>query len=135
MGKRYRATAVIIRDNKMLLVRDKGKHDYSLPGGGFKRNETTIQASIREVCGEELGGIRVLSAERLRFCDLEGRRANHKVCMLVIEGKPYINRPDEIDKVIWWDMESDIPLQGHVSYILSQLKTHGIVATKQNRGE
>ena len=119
--KRYRATAVIFRDGKVLLVRDKGKNDFSFPGGGFKQHETTIQAGIREVCGEELGGVKVLSAERLRHCDLDGRRACHKVCQLVIQGEPYINRPEEIDKVIWWDMKSELPVQGHVKYILSKL--------------
>lgn len=121
--KRYRATVVIFRDDKVLLVHDKDRRSphFSLPGGGFKHNETTIQAGIREVCGEEIGGIRVLSAERLRNCDLDGRRANHKVCLLTIEGEPYINRPKEIDKIIWWDMKSKIPIQGHVKYILGKL--------------
>jgi len=119
--KRYRATVVIFRDDKILLVRDKGRRDFSLPGGAFKHNETTIQAGIREVCGEELGGIRVISAERLRHCDLDGRRAYHKVCSLTIQGEPYINRRKEIDKVIWWDMKSKVPVQGHVKYILRKL--------------
>jgi ADP-ribose pyrophosphatase YjhB (NUDIX family) len=119
--KRYRATVVIFRDDKVLLVRDKGRHDFSLPGGGFKYNETTIQAGIREVCGEETGGTKVLSAERLKYCDLDGKRAYHKVCLLTIEGEPYIKRPREIDKIIWWDMKSKIPVQGHVKYILGKL--------------
>lgn len=125
---RYRATVVIIRDNKILLVRDKGKKDYSLPGGGFKKDETTIQAGIREACIEELGGLTVVSAERLYFCDLpNGRRANHKVCRLTVKGDPYIKRTYEIDKIVWWDMNSKIPIQGHVKYIVSILKERGIV--------
>jgi 8-oxo-dGTP pyrophosphatase MutT (NUDIX family) len=45
----YRATALIVRNNKILLVRDRGRHDYSMPGGGIKPRESTIQACIREV--------------------------------------------------------------------------------------
>lgn len=120
--KRYRATVVIIRNNKVLLVRDKGKKDYSMPGGGFKyRGESTVEAGIREVSKEELGGLIVISSKRLRQCDFEGRRAKHKVCQLVIEGDPYINQPKEIDRVIWWDMKSDLYIQGHVKYILNKL--------------
>jgi len=121
--KRYRASAVIIRDGKLLLVRDNGKPDFSLPGGGFEHKETTIQAGIREVAGEELGGVRVLSAERLpKHWDLDGERAYHKFVRLTIQGEPYIKRPKEIDKVIWWDMKSPLLVQSHVKYILNKLK-------------
>ena len=115
--KRYRATVVVIRDGKLLLVRDKGRHDFSMPGGGFHKGESTVQASIREV-GEELG-LKSISAVRLRDCDLDGERAHHKVCQLTIQGDPYIRQPHEIDKIIWWDMKSALPVQGHVKYILS----------------
>jgi len=118
--KRYRATVVVIRDGKVLLVRDKGRHDFSLPGGGFKKGESTIQAGIREV-GEELGGLEVISTERLRHCDLEGRRANHKVCQLIVSGEPHIRQHHELDKVVWWDMKSNLPVQGHVRYILGKM--------------
>ena len=114
---RYRATALIIRDNKVLLVRDRGRKDYSMPGGGFKTKESTIQACVREVI-EELR-LKVISAKRLRYCDLKGKRANHKVCMLVVEGNAHMDRK-ELDSFIWWDMKQNIPLQGHVKYILNK---------------
>jgi ADP-ribose pyrophosphatase YjhB (NUDIX family) len=118
--KRYRATLVIFRDNKVLLVRDKGKKDYSFPGGGFKHGENTIQAGMREV-SEELRGINILSIERLRNCDFEGQRAKHKVCKFVIDGEPTIRQNYELDNLIWWDTKSNVPVQGHVKYILSKL--------------
>ncbi len=121
--KRYRVSVVIIRDGKLLLVRDTGKYDFSLPGGGFEHGETTIQAGIREVADEELGSVKVISAERLpKHWDLDGERAYHKFVRLTIQGEPYIKRPKEIDKVIWWDMKSPLPVQGHVKYILSKIE-------------
>ncbi|MDO9333604.1 MAG: NUDIX domain-containing protein [Dehalococcoidales bacterium] len=116
---RYRATALIIRNDKVLLVRDKGRHDYSMPGGGFKPRESTIQACIREVA-EELK-MKVISATRLRSCDHEGERAHHKVSLLVVEGIPHIDHK-ELDGFIWWDMKEKIPLQGHVKSILRKYK-------------
>ena len=116
--KRYRATAVIFDNDKVLLVRDRGKKDYSFPGGGFKKNETTIQAGIREIT-EELK-LTVASATRARNCDLQGRRANHKVVLLEIKGTPQINYR-ELDNFIWWDMKEKLPVQGHVIYILKKL--------------
>ncbi len=45
---RKRSTAVVIRDGKVLLVRDKGRHHFSLPGGGIKKEEPNPR-------GHELG--------------------------------------------------------------------------------
>jgi ADP-ribose pyrophosphatase YjhB (NUDIX family) len=118
---KYRATALVIRNSKVLLVRDKGRHDYSMPGGGFKPGESTIQACIREVEKEELK-VKVISATRLRNCDLEGQRAYHKVALLVVEGEPHNIDYKELDEFMWWDMKEKIPLQGHVKYILSKCK-------------
>ena len=119
--KRYRATVVIFNDDRVLLVRDRGRKDFSLLGGDFKKHENTIQAGIREAC-EELG-IKTISAERLRHCDLHGRRANHKVCMIMMDmtHKPYL-KSKELEEFIWWDMKSKIPVQGHVIYILKKLE-------------
>lgn len=118
--KGYRATVIAIQDGKVLLVRDRGRKDFSLPGGGFKKGESTIQAGVREL-GEEVGGLTVLSAERLRRCDFEGRRAKHKVCLVCARGDPYVRQHAEIDKVVWWNRRSAIPLQGHVERILSKI--------------
>lgn len=120
--KRYRATVVIFNNDRVLLVKDKGVKDYSFPGGGFKKGETTIEASIREVTKEELGGLIVLSAERLRQCDFVGTRAKHKVVLLTTSGEPYVKNKSELENdILWWDMKSKIHVQGHVKYILGKL--------------
>lgn len=48
---RKRATALIVRDNKVLLLR-RNKPDreyYVFPGGGVEENETPEEALIREI--------------------------------------------------------------------------------------
>lgn len=97
--KRYRATVVVIRDDKVLLVRDRGRKDYSMPGCGFKKGESTIQAGIREV-REELGELTIISAKRLRHCDFKGSRAKHKICQLIVEGEPRTRQHYELDAVL-----------------------------------
>jgi 8-oxo-dGTP diphosphatase len=61
--QRRRAAAVIIRDGKLLMVREhsrstSGRHDgpayWTLPGGGVQEGETDEQAVRREVA-EEVG--------------------------------------------------------------------------------
>ena len=118
---RHRATVVILRDGKVLLVRDRGRSDFSMPGGGFKSGESTIQAGIREVSQEELGGLTVESAERLRECDFDGRRARHKVIRLTVKGDPYIKQSKEIAELVWWDMRQTLRVQSHVTRILKAL--------------
>ncbi|MEE8373596.1 MAG: NUDIX domain-containing protein [Dehalococcoidia bacterium] len=51
---RQRATAIVLRDGKVLLVKDRRARRYSLPGGGLKRREPAVCAAARELY-EELG--------------------------------------------------------------------------------
>jgi len=100
---RTRGTAVVIKDGKVLMVRDKGKHRYSLPGGGINKNEPTVSAAAREVY-EELG-LHVSMVKRLPDCDYKGSLSEHKVCLVEVSGEPHL-RGYELDSFIWWDMSS-----------------------------
>ena len=51
---RVSVKAVIIKDEKLLLVKEGGDEFWSLPGGGVDHGETDIQALKREL-SEELG--------------------------------------------------------------------------------
>ncbi|QLE72750.1 NUDIX hydrolase [Streptomyces rectiverticillatus] len=72
MSDRKRAAAVIIRDGKLLMVKERGigptgRHDgqeyWTLPGGGIAPDESAEQAAMREV--REEVGLHPLSAEFL----------------------------------------------------------------------
>ena len=121
MAKRFRATLLVIKDDHILLVLDKGEHNYSMPGGGFKKedNGITLAAGIREVYEETR--LKYIFAERLYYCDFEGERANHKVCLVKVVGNVHIDRK-ELDGYVWWDGSSSIPVQGHVNRILYEFK-------------
>lgn len=60
---RVSAKAIIIKDHKILLVREKETW-WGLPGGGIDYGETAAQALVREL-GEELG----VSATSIRVGD------------------------------------------------------------------
>lgn len=46
---RLRATVVAIRNDSVLLVMDRGRNRYSLPGGEVNRGEPSIAAAAREL--------------------------------------------------------------------------------------
>ena len=116
---RQRGVAVVIRHSKVLLVRDRGKHRFSLPGGSIKRGEPTTSAAARELY-EELG-LHPIKVTRRRDCDFKSPVTNHRVCLIQASGNPHL-RGLELDKFIWWDMKKPVPVYAHVTRILSKLK-------------
>jgi 8-oxo-dGTP pyrophosphatase MutT (NUDIX family) len=116
---RARGTAVVFRNGKVLLVRDRGKHRFSLPGGGTQPNEPSMGAAVRELF-EELG-MSARKAERVFECDFEGSLSKHKVSLIETDDEPRL-RGKELDKFIWWDMKTDVPRYAHVDQILKKLR-------------
>ena len=115
---RKRGTAVVIRDGKVLLVRDKGHQRFSLPGGGIRKGEPTVSAAVRELY-EELG-LTAIKVTRLRECDFRGSLSEHKACLIQAKGEPHL-RGHELNKFIWWDMKEPIPIYAHVKNILKRI--------------
>ncbi|MBM3156016.1 MAG: NUDIX domain-containing protein [Chloroflexi bacterium] len=116
---RLRGTAVVIRGGKVLLVRDRGRHRFSLPGGGIKGNEPAASAAGRELF-EELG-LSPVKITRMHDCDFKGSASYHKVCLIETRGEPCL-RGHELDKFVWWDMKREIPVFSHVKVILSKMR-------------
>ncbi len=115
--KRQKATALVIRDGRYLLVRDKGHDKYSLPGGGMERGEAALTAACREV-GEELG-LKAYKAERLFDYTNEGSFNDHKVVLVHAGGNARIN-DRELESFRWWDGRERLPLYPHVTSIVSR---------------
>lgn len=115
---RRRGTAVIIRHGKVLLVRDRGKSKFSLPGGGIEKGEMSINAAIREI-REELG-LKVKQATRARNLDFAGTSQQHHVTIIKAEGKPRLKSRELVD-FMWWDGKSPLPVYDHVKGILKKL--------------
>jgi 8-oxo-dGTP diphosphatase len=113
---RHRATAIIFREGKLLLVRDKGKHRYSLPGGAMNKGEPSVSAAGREL-SEELG-LHVVEVKRLRDCDFKGGANQHHVCLVAVSGNPSIK--EELADFTWWDMKASLPVFDHVTVIVER---------------
>ena len=117
---RRRATVLIARGGAVLLVRDRGRSTYMLPGGGVERGETPIAAAARELY-EETG----LEATSLRYLlTFPGKYNDHYIYAAEAGGEVAVG--EEVDGFIWWDgLDPNPPVYPHVRGILNTLKEIG----------
>ena len=93
---RLRATVIVRRDDRVLVVRDRGRPTYALPGGGIEKGELPIVAAARELY-EETG----LEASAIRFLFVfEGKYNNHHLYEVEADGEVAVR--GEVDGFTWW---------------------------------
>jgi len=120
--KRIRGTALVLRDGRVLLVRDRGKSSFSLPGGGQNRGEPSLATAVRELY-EELG-MGAKRATRLFEGDYEGGFSFHKVTLIETEDQPRLNG-GELEEFMWWNGKDEIRRYAHVDEILRRCCVFG----------
>jgi len=106
--KKNRATAIIIRDGKLLLIQRHrpGRDFYVLPGGGVDLEESFEQACIREV--KEETGLDVLAIRLVsRYITLD-KEENYYLTQVTPEqpalGNELENQsPDDTYSFVWVD--------------------------------
>lgn len=121
---RNRATAVVIRDGKVLLVNSGRRPEFMMPGGLIEPGESPESAAVRELF-EETG----LTARRTEFLFVvetsshRHRVSNrHHVFLIEADGEVDIQSSDgEIASWLWWDREEGVHMFGHVGAILERL--------------
>ena len=112
---RKRGVAVVLREGKVLLVKDRGKNKYSLPGGGVHKGERSYQAAARELY-EETG----LRAKQTTYIgSFNGAISEHRAFLIEAEGHVHLKRHGELVSYLWWDRLSDVPVYAHVKTILA----------------
>ena len=123
MGKqRSRATAIVMRDGKCLVVRDRGRKNYSLPGGGIEHGEPALAAAAREVYEETQLEPK---AARLLFHHRGATQHHHVVLVDAGPGTVRLQRK-ELDDYRWWDGKSNLPVHPHVREILARVRQQGL---------
>ena len=97
--------AVIIKDGKVLMCRSRGNEHYYCPGGKLEKNETEIEAIIRE-CREEIS-ISVIPKSIVKLYSFEAEAYGFSEPRIVVMNCykfDYIGEiipSAEIDDVIW----------------------------------
>ena len=114
---RRRATAIVTRGKSVLLVRDRGKQAFALPGGGVQHGELPIYALARELHEET-----TLEATAVTYIATHSGKYNrHYVFGVQARGEVDVSRDATVEEFAWWNDASDIPVHPHVTPILSGL--------------
>lgn len=111
---RPRATAVVVRDDRVLLVSD-GAGIFMLPGGGIEPGERPEAAAAREL-HEETG----LTATRTEYLFSWDSGTNRHLLFLV-EADGDVEIGSEISDFRWWDGRECLPAYPHVAVVLERL--------------
>lgn len=116
--KRNRATALVFRKGRLLLVRERGAKHWSLPGGGMKKGEDAVAAAIRELDEET----KLVATSAAFLFHYESPSQHHHVCLLETEGEVELER-EEIGDCRWWDGTSQLTIISSSSEIIELAKT------------
>jgi len=116
---------VIIKDNKLLLLKKSSKDYYETPGGKTEEDESIEDCLVREL--QEEVGIRAISfvkfleADRFSFENKE--ITNHSFLITKFEGEPRLIEKDIFEKLIWIDIKraNELPLAPNVKKIIKKL--------------
>lgn len=108
-----RTVAVLVKDNKILVQRDKGGKEYALPGGHVKIGETLEDGLIRETMeemGVQIKCNRLLWSEEC-FWEWNGKQAHNIAFYYLVElcdgfeisdNREFVSQKDNCVVVIGW---------------------------------
>ena len=113
---RRRATAIVMRSGRTLLVRDRGRRSFALPGGGVNAGEAAAGAVARELYEET-----TLAAHRIKYLFRHSGKYNaHYVFRVDARCEVSVADDPMVEEFLWWDGGGDAPIHPHVNAILSK---------------
>jgi len=124
--------AAIVRDGKLLIVKESGLEKYGIPGGTIKPNETDIDCLMREIKEELSTTIKTDSLDFIgTFEDVAMNEPNKiiqiKLYKVELEDKP--TKSPEIEDISWFGKNDDLNILGPIdkNYIIPALIEKGLL--------
>ena len=114
---RQRATAIVVRDGRILVVRDQFRPAFMLPGGGIDDGESPEAAVVREL--EEETTLTPTDTKYLFTHD--GKYNHHHVFRVEADGDVDISHDPLVVEFAWWDGGPDVPVHPHVNAIMDRV--------------
>lgn len=125
---RQRATAIVERDGCILVVRDKFRPAFMLPGGGIDQGESPEVAVARELQEET-----TLTATEVQYLFThDGKYNHHHVFSVEVDGDVNIAHDPLVVEFAWWDGGPEVPVHPHVTEILR--KAHSLDGDSRTEG-
>ena len=118
--KRNRATALVLRDGRLLLVRERGAKHWSLPGGGMKKGEDPLAAAIRELDEETK-----LSPRPPPTCSTTKAPASTTTFATWRRKAEVELLKEEIGDYRWWDGETQLAIIPSAKEIIERAREKG----------
>lgn len=111
------AAAVIIKENKILMVQHKESMNWSVPSGGIEYGENPEQACVREAWEETGYRIEVKSSVNIKKTSIQNFDVTtHYFLCATIGGELAYNDPDDAIEEVAWKTPTDL-LSINLSYI------------------
>ena len=112
-----RAAALVVREERVLLVRSKGRRRYALPGGAIEEGESGRDALDRHL--NEQANLKVRGLYLL--FNYKSRTNRHRVFRVQAEGRVRI-RSKLLDAYVWWDGNFELPVRDSAREIISRAR-------------
>ena len=97
------ASAIIIKDNRVLMIRTKDSNSWSIPSGGVEVGETAEEACIREIT-EETGYVaKIVKVLHTKKTIIKEYRVTTQYFLCEITGGEiqYQDPDEEIEEIAW----------------------------------
>lgn len=109
------SAAVVIQENKVLMIRSKNSNCWGVPSGEIVAEETPQQACLRELWEETGYKARILKALHIKETIIDTYQVtSHYFLCEVISGEISYHDPDEEIEEVGWKNINDLASIEHV---------------------
>lgn len=124
--------AAVIKDGKVLVVKESGWEKYGFPGGTIKPNENDVACLVREVKEELNANIKMDSLKYLGTYEDMAMNEPDKIIQIKLYALELENNPEktsEIEDMFWFSKDDNFEILGPIdkNYLVPVLIDNNLV--------